>query len=161
MITFLNIKQIIIEEKNLHKAYEFLRYAGSKRLEGIALFAGQDDGSVFHVREVIIPHQTSMVLEHGLMYAVDAVELYDIGVWLFKNKMKLIAQIHSHPQAAFHSEADDRFPIVDTYGGVSIVVPNFASGILNISEWAVFRLSINKEWAQLDVAVVLNLIKVR
>lgn len=160
MITYLNIKQIVIEEVNLHKAYGFLKYAGSKRLEGVALFAGQDEGSVFHIREVIIPQQTSMILERGLMYAVDAQELYNIGVWLYENKMKLIAQIHSHPQAAYHSEADDRFPIVDTYGGLSIVVPDFASGILNIPDWAVFRLSLDKEWIQLDETEVVKLIKV-
>ena len=83
------------------------------------------------------------------MYAVEGEELHRINVWLYENKMKLIAQIHSHPSEAYHSEADDRFPIVDTYGGVSIVVPDFATGIITLNDWAIYRLSLNKTWDKL------------
>jgi len=38
----------------------------------------------------------------------------------------ILAQIHSHPGIAFHSEADDDWAIVRYEGALSIVVPFFA-----------------------------------
>ena len=149
MIGFTNIDKIIVSKANLRKAFDFLNYAGGKRVEAVSLFAGYEEGNTFQVKEVIIPKQLSYILEQGLMYAVEGEELHRINVWLYENKMKLIAQIHSHPSEAYHSEADDRFPIVDTYGGVSIVVPDFATGIMTLNDWAIYRLSLNKTWDKL------------
>lgn len=149
MIGFTNIKKILISNSQLSKAFNFLRYAGEKGVEGIALFAGIEIGETFQIKEVILPKQLGYILEQGLMYAVEGEELHRINVWLYENKMKLIAQIHSHPTVAYHSEADDRFPIVDTYGGVSIVVPNFASGEILLEDCAIYRLSLNKTWDKL------------
>ncbi len=157
---FSNINTIVLDKIHLKKAFNFLRYAGGKGVEGIALFAGYEDSSTFFIKDVIIPKQTGYILEEGLMYAVDGEELHRINVWLYENKMKLIAQIHSHPREAYHSEADNRFPIVDTYGGISIVVPDFAMGEMTIQEWAIYRLSLNKTWDKLTSHEVDSLYKI-
>lgn len=157
---FTNINTIVISKFHLKKAFDFLRSAGDKRVEGIALFAGFDEGSTFFIKEVVIPQQKSYILEQGLMYAVDGDELHKINVWLYENKMKLIAQIHSHPQEAYHSSADDRFPIVDTYGGISIVVPDFATGKVTLKETAIYRLSMSKTWDKLTLVEVDSLFKI-
>jgi proteasome lid subunit RPN8/RPN11 len=154
------IERILILEKDLQQAFGFLRYAGTQRSEGVALFAGVAAGSVFHVKEVIIPKQTGYILESGLMYAVDGSELHKINVWLYSNDMELISQIHSHPSEAYHSEADDRFPIVDTYGGLSIVVPDFATGRMDLNDWAIYRLSSQKTWDRLRKRDVEKLIQI-
>lgn len=146
---FLGIEKIVLNNSLLSEAFNFLRYAGSKGVEAIALFAGIEIGNTFHINKVIIPRQYSYILEGGLMYEVDGEELHRINVWLYENNMRLIAQIHSHPKEAYHSEADDRFPIVDTYGGISIVVPNFASGDILLKKCAIYRLSLDKTWDSL------------
>lgn len=146
---FTNIENILISNTQLIKAFNFLRYGGSKGVEAVALFAGIGKGKTFEIKEVILPRQQGYILEQGLMYAVDGEELHKINVWLYENKMNLIAQIHSHPNEAYHSEADDRFPIVDTYGGISIVVPYFASGNILLKDCAIYRLSLNKTWDKL------------
>lgn len=149
MIGFTNIENISISSSQLSEAIDFLQYAGGKGVEAVALFAGIEVDKIFQIKEVILPKQLGYILEEGLMYAVEGEELHRINVWLYENDMKLIAQIHSHPKEAYHSEADDRFPIVDTYGGVSIVVPNFASGKVLLKDCAIYRLSLNKTWDKL------------
>lgn len=160
MKSYINIVSIVLEETILKNAYEFLRYAGNQGVEGIGLFAGYEEGSTFIIKDVIIPKQKSFILEQGLMYAVEGDELHRINVWLYENKMELISQIHSHPQEAFHSAADDRFPIVDTYGGISIVVPDFATGSVELRDAAIFRLSMNKTWDLLALNEVESLFKI-
>lgn len=150
MIGYLAIEKIVMPLIYIREAYDHMRAAGQNRVEGVALFAGKEDGNTFHVEKTIVPEQEAMSLEEGLLYSVDGDELHRINVWLYENKMSLIAQIHSHPGRAFHSSTDDAYPIVATVGGISIVVPDFASREMEISTWAVFRLSEENEWVELS-----------
>jgi proteasome lid subunit RPN8/RPN11 len=150
MSGFQEIYRIIIPPKCIQKAYELLRYAGENRVEGVALFAGFEKNNEFYVSQTIIPKQTSYRLELGLLYAVDGDELHRINVWLYENNLSIIAQIHSHPNEAYHSETDDSYPIVATKGGISIVVPRFAIDPIDIKNWAVYRLSSENCWVELS-----------
>ena len=146
---FLNVKKISLPLQYMEHAYKHMREVGQKQLEGVALFAGKESNNLFKIETVIIPKQKAMSLEDGLLYAVDGEELHRINVWLYENKMSLIAQIHSHPTRAYHSDTDDAYPIVATVGGISIVVPDFASRPIDISSWAVYRLTAQSEWLEL------------
>ena len=157
---YLDITKINMPYECIVTAYNHMRNHGERRLEGVALFAGKEEDSIFTVVNTIIPQQQAMSLEEGLLYAVDGEELHRINVWLYENKMSLMAQIHSHPSRAYHSSTDDAYPIVATIGGVSIVVPNFAFGPLDISTWAVYRSSELNEWEELSEVEKNNLIQV-
>jgi hypothetical protein len=39
----------------------------------------------------------------------------------------ILVQLHTHPQEAFHSQADDRFAITKHIGAISIVIANFGA----------------------------------
>ena len=41
-------------------------------------------------------------------------------------------QVHTHPHKAFHSPIDDAFPIVQTPGFLSLVIPDFAMGPVSL-----------------------------
>lgn len=58
---------------------------------------------------------------------------------LHKRDEKLLAQVHSHPEDAFHSWGDDRFPISFFDGFFSIVVPHFGIGIDSVTQCAVYQ----------------------
>jgi hypothetical protein len=161
MTGFLNVKKFEFNKKSLEQAYSFLKAAGKESFEAVALFAGSIEGGHAIIKEAILPLQKSYKLESGLMYAVDGKELHRINVWLYENKMSLLAQIHSHPKEAYHSETDDEFPIVATIGGLSIVVPNFAKGNLNHMNWAYYRLSVDAEWSELSESDIDNLIEIK
>ncbi|MHC2297262.1 hypothetical protein ACVJBD_001468 [Rhizobium mongolense] len=45
---------------------------------------------------------------------------------LREKRLRVLAQIHSHPGRAFHSEADDEWAIVRHAGALSLVLPRFA-----------------------------------
>jgi hypothetical protein len=62
----------------------------------------------------------------------------------------LIAQVHSHPNEAYHSEADDEYAIVTAEGGLSFVVPNFGKAPLDPTIWAIYRLT-QGEWRGLNM----------
>lgn len=61
---------------------------------------------------------------------------------------KLVAQVHSHPGAAFHSPGDDTLAISFHPGLISIVVPNFAAGVTSVQECAVYEY--DEEFSQLS-----------
>lgn len=157
---YLNIKKIVLPHKCLEEAYTHMRQAGHKRLEGVALFAGKEKDSIFTIEHTIVPVQKAMNIENGLLYAVEGDELYKINVWLYENKMSLVAQIHSHPGRAYHSDTDDAYPIVATVGGISIVVPDFASRAVDISTCAVYRLSVENIWVELNSIERNNLLEI-
>jgi len=54
---------------------------------------------------------------------------------------KLLAQVHSHPEIAYHSWGDDENPTAFFNGFFSIVVPDFGINVSEITQCAVFRYS--------------------
>lgn len=157
---FLDIQRIKFPRKCAQTAIDALFTAGRRGVEGVALFAGTRDGDVFNITRTIIPEQSAGNVESGLLYVVQGNELHRIGLELFDAGLQLIAQIHSHPGAAYHSETDDAYPIVTVLGGISIVVPNFARGGVNLREWAVYQLSIDNTWVELSNEQKHNLIHI-
>ncbi len=63
----------------------------------------------------------------------------------------LLAQVHSHPRDAFHSETDDAGAICGDPGFLSIVVPNYADRDYGPDEWAAFELT-GGGWREWDRA---------
>lgn len=160
MNDFLNLKCFEFHKDCLSEAYSFLRKAGNKSFEAVALFVGIIEGNKAIIKNVISPLQESSRSHYGLMYTVDGTELNRINLWLYKNKLKIIAQIHSHPGKAYHSETDDEYPIVTTLGGLSIVVPNFAQETINHHNWAYYRLISETNWKELSQSEIEKIIKI-
>ena len=147
---FLDISRVEIPRSCAQEAIDWLYCAGSRHVEGVALFAGVREGETFLIKRTIIPEQTAGDIEGGLIYVVNGEELHRLGLELFDSGLQLFAQIHSHPGAAYHSETDDAYPIVTVVGGVSIVVPNFARKGINLSSWAIYRLLPETGWTELS-----------
>lgn len=157
---FLDIEIFYFNMTCINEAYSFLKEVGDKSFEAVALFAGNTEGNTALIKKVICPLQEGSRSKQGLLYTVEGEELHRINVWLYKNKLKLIAQIHSHPNEAFHSETDDKFPIVCTFGGLSIVVPDFAQAPINYLDWMYYRLLPESNWKELSKSELKNLIKI-
>lgn len=67
------------------------------------------------------------------------------------SRLKIAAQIHTHPREAFHSEADDRWAIIRHRGALSLVLPYFATMTTpsNFLEHVmVYELSAENRWEQ-------------
>src|SRR5207253_2960750 len=103
----------------------------------------KDDVAIVHV--ALTPPQESISSERGVGYFVTGDTLFQINKILSDRGLRLIAQVHSHPGEAYHSEADDLYAIVTTEGGFSLVVPNFGDAAAEPRSWANYRL-VDSEW---------------
>jgi hypothetical protein len=129
---------------------DHLRYMGRRGFEGFVLWAGELDGKAFRVTHTVVPEQHAVKTDDGVYVQVKADELHRLNVWLYESRRLLLAQIHSHPTDAYHSETDDAYPIAVTAGCFSLVVPDFAVRPFSFGDCAVYRLSTGGLWEELS-----------
>ncbi len=155
---FLDLDHVLVPTHLAEAAQQHLRAVGRKELEGFALWVGRSTNGVFHVDQTIIPAQSGLRFVEGVCVRVDGDELFRINQHLYAHGLSLIAQLHSHPGEAYHSETDDTYPIATTVGALSLVVPDFAVRPFALSDCAVYRLSQGGEWAELESDAVQSLV---
>jgi hypothetical protein len=85
-------------------------------------------------------------------YQIDDGWLTEFWKRLGTSMRSIKAQVHTHPEEAFHSATDDQWPIVSQSGFISIVIPNFASGEPSLDNAWVGRLQPNGKWRQVASA---------
>jgi len=144
-----NVDTIVVPEKCVEKAHAHLQQIGQSEMEGFALWVGHLNDSRFFVKETIIPDQQAIRTPEGLCVTVGSKELHRINVWLYEHDMTLIAQLHSHPTNAYHSDTDDAFPIATAAGSLSLVLPDFAQDKFSVRHCAVYRLLPPDGWVRL------------
>jgi len=137
---------ILVPTSVVEETLTFLRESGADRnAEGVALWLGKRlDGSIA-VSETYIPKQIAAEDYFRIPSDSMAALLRHLG----ETRTFIAAQVHSHPQGAFHSYADDTWAIVRHVGALSIVVPDFARGVSGhdfISKTASFCLSRDNTW---------------
>jgi hypothetical protein len=142
----LDVQSVVVPYAAVESAYSHLRQVGEDHSEGFALWAGVLEDTTFYVRETIIPRQTAHSTSEGVYVTVDQAEMRRIGRWLYDNGLRLVAQLHSHPGAAYHSDTDDALPIVATVGALSLVIPNFAREVFDLKRCATYRFLPNGGW---------------
>jgi hypothetical protein len=144
------VRKVIVPESVLGTVLAFMRSAGQLGCEALALWVGEQESDRFAVRQAYIPEQRCIRGEGGLLVHVDEAALHQMNVWLFETGYTIVAQLHSHPTAAYHSETDDLFPVATKRGSFSIVVPDFARDPFYFGGCAVYRLD-ESGWAEVDV----------
>jgi len=157
---FLDIDRLRVRRSMTETTQEHLRHAGSLGAEGMVLWAGRAREQAYEVEEVLIPKQYGVRTEDGVCVVVDGDELFRINVHLHDEGRTMIAQIHSHPGDAYHSETDDAYPIVTTVGALSLVVPDFGRGPFDLARCATYRLLPDRGWVLLSPAQAEALIRI-
>ncbi|MCP4737333.1 MAG: hypothetical protein GY873_24365, partial [Bosea sp.] len=82
-------------------------------------------------------------------FRIPPAAMKDLMAHLRRTRLQVVAQVHSHPGRAFHSEADDEWAIVRNRGALSLVVPRFGAGatVANfMDQTAMYRLSDDDMW---------------
>lgn len=126
----------------------------------MGFWAGVVHGASARVEAGYVPRQMSGNTGDGLAVMVSGDELFRMNVWLHEHRLRLIAQIHSHPTDAYHSETDDEYAVIAEAGGLSVVVPDFAMQPFHLDRLAVYRRSNGADWVELTQQQVTALIKV-
>jgi hypothetical protein len=143
--------QVLVPQAVVVGTLQVLRDFGKRRCEGLVLWVGRVIAKTATVEDIIVPPQRAVENEEGIGYFVEPGALFKLNQALSESKQQLIAQVHSHPGRAFHSDADDRYAIVTAEGGFSLVVPNFGDAPADLNKWAIYRL-IDSTWTELDGA---------
>lgn len=157
-----DIRLIQVPRSVLGDSRDLLRRSGVEGLEAIVLWAGDfaDDPSTFWVRAVVLPAQQGGSTDDGLLACVDGDEIFRVNKLLSDNSLRLVAQLHTHPTSAYHSETDDTYPLLSARGSVSIVVPDFARDEIDLNTCAVYRLTSRNQWQALSQTEILSLIRI-
>ena len=153
------VQSVTIDRTVVDTTISALRKFGTRRLEGLVLWLGNVEFDKARVVRAFIPDQHPLSSEDGMGYFVGGETLFELNRALAQTGLRLIAQVHSHPEEAYHSAVDDRYAIVTADGGFSLVVPNFGQAPANPDSWAVYRLS-QGDWQELTLQEVRNLFKV-
>lgn len=140
MNTFESIRKFVVPADVCEQTDWQLRDAGNSGDERFVLWSGIIDQDRFLIKTAHVPKQTAFK-GCGLGVHVGADELHRLNVWLYTNNEQLGIQVHSHPTEAFHSETDDRYPMVTTLGGLSLVVPDFGHFGVRGQATALYRLT--------------------
>ena len=135
---FENITKIIVSRSIISETFDFLQLYGKNEKEAHAIFAGMKQDEVFKISKVFFPKQDNS----GYTYEVNDGEDHKINVQMYDLGITAIAQIHTHPANAFHSDIDDEGASLVMPGSFSIVIPDY--GYIkseNTDNWAVYRYS--------------------
>ena len=139
----ISITKIILPMNIIKKTLEIFRDYGSKLLEAIALWVGNELKNAFIIKGVWFPNQKNSLIS----YYVSEINVHLINVRLNKKGYSAIAQIHTHPADAYHSHMDDEYHMLVLPGSFSIVIPDFGNITVkeNLNKMVVYRY-ISEEW---------------
>lgn len=134
---------MIIPTDTLNQTLQYLKMIGREKREAFALWLGSRTDN--KIKEVYIPEYNS----GRNYYQITESGNDELFKYLREKKVMVLAQIHTHPNEAFHSLADDRMATVSHVGGLSFVLPDFGEETSkdNFTEQAkVYRLSQSGDW---------------
>jgi hypothetical protein len=123
-----------------------LRERGFTREEAVVLWIGTFDPPV--ITSAILPEQVSGVGR----FRVPLRERQRISRELAGTGQIIVAQVHSHPHEAFHSEIDDREAIPRRVGSYSLVVPIFGGRPHLLDDAVLVSLHADGSWLPASLA---------
>jgi JAB domain-containing protein similar to deubiquitination enzymes len=154
-----SVQKFEIDPTVITTTLQALQLFGSHGCEGLVLWIGEVGEGYARISRAFVPDQRPVKSEEGVGYFVEAETLFELNFKLSETGLRLIAQVHSHPAEAYHSETDDRYAIVTADGGLSLVVPNFGKAPADPTLWAVYRLN-RGVWRELETNEARSLLKV-
>lgn len=121
---------------------EAVARAGALGYEAFVVWGGRwTSDDTITITSAYLPTQTPHQTPEGLAVTLDGDALFAANMSMFGRDEVLVAQVHSHPTHAFHSDLDDAMPIVSLRGALSGVVPDFgADGVGGFDQWVWYRL---------------------
>ena len=139
---------ILVKEAIIQKTLSVLQEAGMQQIERVLLWLAPLKGGATEISEVYIPLQVADVD----YFHIPREGVVSMLQHLKAERLKVIAQVHSHPKRAFHSPADDRWTIINHLGALSLVLPYFAmrTAPQDFRQHAVvFEMSFTKRWNEI------------
>ena len=148
-----------VERSLVRESALMLRELSDDRTEAVLLWVGVRNDAHARVRRIVVPEFTSTRLH----FEVTLEERIALASALAAEGEMVLAQLHTHPGPAFHSNADDRFALPRHTGAISIVVPDFAAdwnGDLEDASVNIHRgIGVWRELASWEISSVIEVIR--
>jgi hypothetical protein len=153
--------RFIVPGEVIETTEAFLRERGRAECEAVVLWFGVvgDTGSAT-VSSAYVPEQTPFAFDDGVGVYIDEEAITRVILALAGDEI-VLARIHSHPRAAYHSDTDDLNRLISHEGAISIVVPYFASRGLRIELCSVNEFLLDLGWQELSAAEAAERIVIR
>lgn len=149
-----------IDEHVMAASLAKLHASGRKRHEGIVLWLGKRERPTARITHVFEPlHRASIDFFH-----IPPQGMQQLMAYLEQHDVALLAQVHTHPAEAFHSQADDKWAMVRHLNALSLVLPYFAEGVTPrnfLSMAATFRLDELNRWVPVRAAELPDYLEVK
>ena len=141
---------------------ELLTEPGEEGFEGSVLWIGRVlDDTTAAVYRAYRPEQVATATAAGLSVTLTEDGLSQLILSLTDGEI-VLARLHTHGNGDIdHSPVDDANLVVAHPGAVSIVVPHFATGGIDLSRCGVHLLSATHQWRRLTTVETAARLKIR
>lgn len=139
------------------RCLEAMRVQGAEGAEIFLALSATVDGETVEFKRALVPEQTCYSGPDGLLVKIEGKAIFELNRDCYERGELLAGQIHAHPDHAYHSPADDQLALIRLPGGLSIVVPRFASGPMRPRRWSVNQLDPNGIWRRCPRRVKLRI----
>lgn len=146
---------INVPSQVLTESLHLLKAEGQRGKESIVLWLGRASSGVCSITQVYRPEHTA---SHD-RFDISRKAMENLMANLARDGLRTLAQVHTHPFEAFHSDADDRWAIVRHIGALSLVLPYFAretTAETFLSHSATFEFDYTATWRKVDTGKVLK-----
>lgn len=141
-----------VERHVLDRTFESLRACGRNRDECVVYWTGPADRPGV-VDDVVRPKHTA---GRG-WYEIDGAWITEFFMQLRATRRTTRAQVHTHPSAFVeHSVTDDCYPLAPSEGFVSIVLPHFANGAVDLVGAGIAVQEADGEWLSADAGELIT-----
>lgn len=138
---------LLIPARVVAASLDMLQEAGRLRCECVVLWLGRRAETEIKVVQAYRPEQIAAE-DYFQLPRASIAALFDV---LRDQELMVAAQVHTHPEQAFHSVADDTWAIVRHVNALSLVLPYFAMNTRAssfLADSAVFQLSPDNAWQE-------------
>jgi hypothetical protein len=140
----------------INETLAHLQAGGVQNCETTVLWLGRRSGDDEAIVEAFRPQQ----IVDSDFFRIPAEGMRSLIAHLRGKRLHILAQVHSHPELAFHSRADDEWAIVRHQGAVSLVIPRFGLRTTSDSflrDVVAFQLDATDHWSQVAPNSVLTI----
>lgn len=141
--------RLVMPESCLVGLIECLLPANARRHEGVAFLIGRICGETTIAIQSVRPNA---ITTPGSFFVPAAEMAKVVGIALDQD-MQVVAQVHTHPGDAFHSDGDEDGAKIRYPGFFSIVLPDYGDRLPATEGAAVYLCRENREWEALTASV--------
>jgi proteasome lid subunit RPN8/RPN11 len=131
----------------LRQTQQYIEKHGERGHEAYVFWAGGVAGDEAYVMSCVYP--TANARHGGVKVPLD--KMTEINRELYDRDQLILAQVHSHPGIARHSDVDEEKAVSFHEGFVSIVVPDFGeTPVYDLRDCGVYTYTQDEKWRLLD-----------